>query len=295
MTRVLGARAFLGGAGLFALRMLTLSTAAMTFSHINRRVHLISGLALLPWFLMYGVSSIQFAHNQFFEQRDRAKGLPQWTLQSEFGVERADCPGQSGGAARARRGAPPSGRHRQQRVRRVSAESDAGQRLLVPLVLEVDPVEVTSPTRRRSPLQIDRLRSGPLLHGRATRAEVSSRTASCNAQWSVVVDLVCIGIVLWIATGLYMWWGVPGSRRWGWGRRYWLEPPPSSCSPCSCSCLSEIDSCASAEHFPPGDVLCINLRLGKDQNESPGQGHSGGSHDTRGCELTAGVGDARSV
>ena len=35
-------------------------------------------------------------------------------------------------------------------------------------------------------------------------------------SWSVIVDLVCVAIVLWIATGLYMWWGVPGSRRWGW-------------------------------------------------------------------------------
>jgi hypothetical protein len=34
-------------------------------------------------------------------------------------------------------------------------------------------------------------------------------------SWSIVVDLVCLAIVLWIATGLYMWWGVLGSRRWG--------------------------------------------------------------------------------
>ena len=34
-------------------------------------------------------------------------------------------------------------------------------------------------------------------------------------SWSIVVDLVCLAIVVWIASGLYMWWGVPGSRRWG--------------------------------------------------------------------------------
>ena len=28
-------------------------------------------------------------------------------------------------------------------------------------------------------------------------------------SWSIVVDLVCLAIVVWIATGLYMWWGVP--------------------------------------------------------------------------------------
>jgi hypothetical protein len=35
-------------------------------------------------------------------------------------------------------------------------------------------------------------------------------------SWSVVVDVVCLAIVVWIASGIYMWWGLPGSRRWGW-------------------------------------------------------------------------------
>ena len=32
-----------------------------------------------------------------------------------------------------------------------------------------------------------------------------------DRSWSVIVDLVCVAIVLWIASGLYMWWGLPGS------------------------------------------------------------------------------------
>ena len=32
---------------------------------------------------MYGISSVPFAHNQFFERRDAAKGLPLWTLRAE--------------------------------------------------------------------------------------------------------------------------------------------------------------------------------------------------------------------
>ena len=59
----------------------------MTFSHVNRRLHLYLALALLPWFFMYGISSLPFAHNQFFEQRDRAKGLPPWTLRSAHAVD----------------------------------------------------------------------------------------------------------------------------------------------------------------------------------------------------------------
>ena len=34
-------------------------------------------------------------------------------------------------------------------------------------------------------------------------------------SWSVVVDLVCLAMIVWIASGLYMWWHLPGQRRWG--------------------------------------------------------------------------------
>jgi predicted permease len=37
-----------------------------------------------------------------------------------------------------------------------------------------------------------------------------------DRSWSVIVDVVCLAIVIWIASGLYMWWGLPGSRNWGW-------------------------------------------------------------------------------
>ena len=59
----------------------------MTYSHLNRRLHLYLGMALLPWFFMYGISSVPFAHNQFFEQRDAAKGLPLWTLRAERALD----------------------------------------------------------------------------------------------------------------------------------------------------------------------------------------------------------------
>ena len=35
-------------------------------------------------------------------------------------------------------------------------------------------------------------------------------------SWSVVVDLVVVAMIVWIASGLYMWWELPGQRRWGW-------------------------------------------------------------------------------
>ena len=111
----------------------------MTSLTLNRRVHLYLGLALLPWFLMYGVSSIPFAHNAFFDQRDRAKGLPQWTLRFESVVDvefRAiprRCALSAHDSSQAGIADTAFGTYRQSPV--------AGQRVLV-LVLEVDAVEV---------------------------------------------------------------------------------------------------------------------------------------------------------
>jgi hypothetical protein len=33
--------------------------------------------------------------------------------------------------------------------------------------------------------------------------------------WAAAVDLVCLAFLLWVASGLYMWWSLPGLRRWG--------------------------------------------------------------------------------
>ncbi len=33
--------------------------------------------------------------------------------------------------------------------------------------------------------------------------------------WAVVVDLVCLGFLVWVASGLYMWWQLTQTRHWG--------------------------------------------------------------------------------
>jgi hypothetical protein len=49
----------------------------MTFPHFVRRLHLYLGMFLMPWFFMYGVSSIPFSHAPYFQQK---YGPPQFTL-----------------------------------------------------------------------------------------------------------------------------------------------------------------------------------------------------------------------
>ena len=185
----------------------------MTFPQLNRRIHLYLGLSLLPWLFMYGISSIPFAHNEFFQRLDAAKGLPQWTLRSEQPVD-------------------------------VPVPSDAGQmRAFGATLLEkagVSAAGMSFGTYRQSPTQINvyvysfwrstqlkyftdrktltvedrRFRWDQFLTGMHGRGGFEQDGFLQNS-WSVVVDVVCVAIIVWVASGLYMWWGLPGSRRWG--------------------------------------------------------------------------------
>jgi hypothetical protein len=184
----------------------------MTFAHLNRRVHLYLGLALLPWLFMYGISSIPFAHNQFFERRDAAKGLPLWTLRMEFpfAVPVPDEPRALralGAVLLARAGIENTnfGVYRQNPTQ-INVYSYSFWKS-TQLKYFVDQQRVTVEDRR--------FRWDSFLTGMHARGGFEQEGILQNS-WSVIVDVVCLAIVLWIASGLYMWWGLPGSRVWGW-------------------------------------------------------------------------------
>jgi len=184
----------------------------VTYSHLNRRLHLYLGLSLLPWFFMYGVSSVPFAHNQFFERRDAAKGVALWAIRAERTL---DVP---------------------------VPDSTFGLRALGATLLKEAGIEATSfGTYRQSPTQINvysysfwkstqlkyfvdqkkltvedrRFRWDHFLTGMHARGGFE-QDGILQLSWSVVVDIVSVAMIVWIASGLYMWWELPGQRRWGW-------------------------------------------------------------------------------
>ena len=183
----------------------------MTFAHFNRRLHLYLGLALLPWLFMYGISSVPFAHNQFFDRRDAAKGQPLWTLRTEYTFD-VPVPDDSkplralGAVLLARAGIENTnfGVYRQSPAQ-VNVYSYSFWKS-TQLKYFVDQKRVTVEDRR---FRWDHFLTG--MHARGG----FDQEGILQDSWSVVVDLVCGAIVLWIASGLYMWWGLPGSRPWG--------------------------------------------------------------------------------
>ena len=183
----------------------------MTFAYFNRRLHLYLGLALLPWFFMYAISSVPFAHNQFFEQRDAAKGLPLWTLRSEHTV---DLPVPEDPAALRRFGAA--------LLERAGIEGTSfGAYRQGPGQVNVYAYSFWSSTQlkyvveqKKLTVEDRRFRWDHFLTGMHARGGFE-QDGVLQTSWSIVVDVVCAGMIVWIASGLYMWWALRGHRKWG--------------------------------------------------------------------------------
>jgi hypothetical protein len=182
----------------------------MTFPHFNRRLHLYLGLALLPWFLMYGASSIPFAHNQYFEQRDKAKGLPLWTVRMDRKYT-IDVP--SGGELR-----PVGARI----VKDLGLTGSFGAYRQSPDLLNVYVYSFLHSTQvkyyiteQRITVEDRRFRFDQFLTGMHARGGFEQE-GFLDKAWGVIVDIACLGMLLWIVSGVYMWWSLPGLRSWGW-------------------------------------------------------------------------------
>jgi hypothetical protein len=182
----------------------------MTFPQFNRRLHLYLGLALLPWFLMYGASSIPFAHNQFFENRDKAKGVPLWTTRVAKPYT-IDVP--ANGDLR------PVGASI---VQDLGLEGSYGAYRQSPDQLNVYVYTFLHSTQvkyfikeQRITVEDRRFRFDQFLTGMHARGGFEQDGILPKA-WGAIVDVACLGMLLWIFSGVYMWWSMPGLRSWGW-------------------------------------------------------------------------------
>ncbi len=179
----------------------------MTFNHANRRLHLYLALSLLPWFFIYGFSSIYFSHNRTIQQMFPSD-QPDWTTRSEQSIA-LDIPDR--GDLRSL-------------GKRVLADLDLsgpfyiGRRgfgFQIYRVTFLSHIRITYRNEAQT-LKVEDKRFRwdhffTTLHARGgfQEGEVLHNT------WSVIVDIVCVGILLWITSGLIMWFQLPAQRKWG--------------------------------------------------------------------------------
>lgn len=184
----------------------------MKFSLLNRRTHLYLGLFLTPWVLMYALSSVPFSHNAYFEQRDKAGGLPLWTKTFEGPYDLGPIP------------EPGKLRSLGARVVADFHLQDASYGVYQPgpkqLVIYVHTFWKVTQFRyfieeKRILQENRRFRWDHFLTGMHARGGFEDERFFPVA-WSAMVDLVCLAFLIWIGSGYFMWWSLPGLRRWGW-------------------------------------------------------------------------------
>jgi hypothetical protein len=175
------------------------------FDKVNRRLHLYLGLFLMPWLLMYGVSSFILIHQAWF----RAEQEPPWETLFE-----KEC--------------------------RRPLEADADLRSVAQDILKDHGLEGAFWADKPN---ADTLRITRFSFWGSTRLTYSIREARVRAEhqrvrgpqavvrmhfrggygqptfwdkfWGFMVDLACAAIVIWVASGVVMWWRLRRLRAWG--------------------------------------------------------------------------------
>jgi hypothetical protein len=180
----------------------------MSFLLFVRRTHLYLGLFLLPWVIMFGVSSIPLnypGHN----------GQQNWTPVADgpFTVEPP--------AASSPEALRPLG---EQMMKAAGVDGGFYVNRANPQQINVNHPNFLHPIRIMYYVDQKRLlverrafdlrQTIPAMHTRGGY----NLGGFWDAVWAVFVDVVSVALVLWIVSGLIMWWKLPGTglRRWGW-------------------------------------------------------------------------------
>ena len=178
-----------------------------SFHLIVRRTHLYLGMLLIPWLLVYGISTLFLNHRETFQHLRPSD--PQWEKIWE-------------------KTHPLSTPLRDDNLREVTGEILAAQDLEGPFGVQRQGQRLTinvqnflAPLRLSYDLGSSRLVAEKKKFGwteLATRLHFRTgyRAGGLAAVWPLIVDLFCITMFLWILTGLILWWKIRQTRAWGW-------------------------------------------------------------------------------
>jgi len=185
----------------------------MTFNHLNRRVHLYLAMVLLPWFLMYGISAIPFAHNTFFNDLYK-DGVPQWTTRFEQTYKRPAPDNRLPNTLQKFAKNVVTDLNLEVKGS-LGAYQPNNQRIHVYIVNFWHHTRITYDlTKQHLTVEDKRFRWDQFftsLHARGGYHQDSF----LNDLWAFIVDLVGLSFILWVASGIYMWWHIKQTRFWG--------------------------------------------------------------------------------
>jgi hypothetical protein len=166
------------------------------FDFLNRRTHLYLGLFLLPWVTMYGVSSFMISHHAWF----RSEQQPPWQPVFERSYQRH----------------VPEGAELREVAEGILKDCDLEGAFWVQRPktdeIRINRFRFWDETRLIYSIKDQRLRAerqqlrwDQVILRMHFRGGFLQPTL-LNDLWAVLVDVVCAAILIWIASGLLMWW-----------------------------------------------------------------------------------------
>lgn len=175
-----------------------------------RRAHLYLGLVLLPWVVIYAVSTVYFNHGFGHAHGGGAVAGAEWKTLWEKDHTTAVSEGDDGLRETGRRLMAENGFSGPFGVQR------QGPRLVVVMPQFLQPARLIYDTASQKLKAEVRAQSSSreVLARLHTRAGYG-RGGALSDVWAVFVDLYCVATFVWILTGLYLWWQLAATRSWG--------------------------------------------------------------------------------
>lgn len=176
----------------------------VSVDRVNRRLHSYLGLFFLPWFLVYGASSLVFSHGAWFSKGPATTVLFDRQYELDPITPEADL---RPVADRIQRDSGLEGHFG------VFRTPDGLIRMYGATFLKATQITY-DPKLHRLTAEQTIFRLSGLLTRLHTRGGFE-RPGLLSYAWSVIVDGVQLSIILWMASGLYMWWKLQRHRLWG--------------------------------------------------------------------------------
>jgi hypothetical protein len=178
------------------------------FSKVIRRIHMYLALFLVPWVLMYALSTIVMNHHTIFENWYDHQPVS-WTLEREIPYE-VDFP---------------SDTKRWVVVDQILSDLDMqgahnvggslDNKITITRRNAIRPQRIQYDSQKRT-IRIEKqeFRTNGFLEQMHRRKGYDTKFLS-DDLWAITVDLFILSTVLWAASGLWMWWELKVTRKWG--------------------------------------------------------------------------------
>ena len=173
-----------------------------------RRSHMYLALFLMPWMLFYALSTMAMNHRDFFRELYGGP-IVKFEKESElpFSGQFPDGATSKQKAVQILSGLGLDGAY--------NVRAEASGRLIINRQDFITPRRITY-TPETGKLAIDRevFRPPAFLERFHRRRGFQSDYIKDDA-WAVMVDSVIVAMIFWVASGLWMWWEMRTTRRWG--------------------------------------------------------------------------------